>query len=586
MKSLLKLKKYFVRYKTTIYLGFLFIFLSNITSVFVPLFIRDGIDELRREVSQPALIKYALLIVGVTFISGVFRFLIRQTIIVTSRKIEFDLRNDFWEHLQKLSLRYYQNTKTGDIMAHATNDINAVRNFVGPAVMYSFDTFTLFVFTLALMFSINIKLSLLSLLPFPILSVFVYYFGKKIHLLFTKIQEHFSILTAKAQENLNGIRIIKAYVREDSEINHFRKLSYEYFKKNLNKIKVDSLFHPVLFLTIGSSIIIIMWFGGMKVIENELTLGELTAFILYMGYLIWPAIAFGWITNLTQQAAASQKRLNAIFAIEPEIKDTDETNYDITNLNGEIELRNVSFRYRENLPFVLKNINLKIPVGKTYAIIGHTGCGKTTLVNLILRFYDVSEGEILIDGQNIKTIPLKVLRENISFVPQETFLFSDTLKNNIAYGLNRSLSEEEINQKINEAIRIAHLTPDIESFPQGIDTIIGERGITLSGGQKQRTSIARAVAKSGKILILDDCLSAVDTNTEEIILNNLKKFMEGRTSLIISHRISTIKDADQIIVLENGVIAEQGTHEELVELEGIYARIYQKQLLEKELEEI
>lgn len=585
MKSLLKLKKYFIRYKKAFYLGFLFIFLSNITSVYVPLLIRDSIDELRQNISTPALFRYALLIVVVTFISGFFRYLIRQTIIAASRKIEFDLRNDLWEHLQKLSLRYYQNTKTGDIMARATNDINAVRNFLGPAVMYSVDTFTLFVFTLALMISIDLQLSLLSLLPFPLMSIFVYYFGKKIHLLFTKIQEHFSILTSKVQENLSGIRIIKAYVREEAEINHFRKLSNEYFKKNLDKIKVDSLFHPVLFLVIGTSIILIMWFGGNKVIDGKLTLGELTAFVLYMGYLIWPAIAFGWITNLIQQAAASQKRLNSIFAIEPEIKDTELTNYSIKNLKGEIEFKNVSFRYRENLPFVLKNINLKIPAGSTYAIIGHTGCGKTTLVNLLLRFYDTTEGEILIDGNNIKTIPLKILRSETTYVPQETFLFSDTLKNNIAYGLT-NLSDEEVNRRVNEAVKIAHLTPDIENFPYGMETIIGERGITLSGGQKQRTSIARAVAKGGKILILDDCLSAVDTNTEEIILNNLKEFMKNKTSIIISHRISTVKDADKIVVIDNGVIAEFGNHEELLELNGIYARIYQKQLLEKELEEI
>ncbi len=586
MRSLLKLRKYFRKYRKKIFLGFLFIFISNISSVYVPLFIRDGIDELRQQISSPALVKYALLIVGVTLFSGIFRFLIRQTIIVASREIEYDLRNDLWSNLQILSLRFYQNTKTGDIMAHATNDINAVRSFLGPAVMYSFDTLTLFIFTLALMFSIDVELTFLSLLPFPVLSVFVYVFGKKIHILFTKIQEHFSVLTAKAQENFSGIRIIKAYVREKSEIEHFRKLSYEYFRKNLNKIKVESLFRPILFIVIGSSIVIIMWFGGKKVINGELTLGEITAFILYMGYLIWPAIAFGWITNITQQAAASQKRLNTLFAIEPEIKDSELTDYSIDKLKGEIEFKNVYFRYRDNLPYVLENINLRIPVGSTFAIIGHTGSGKSTLVNLLLRFYEITEGEILIDGHNIKTIPLKILRNEISYVPQETFLFSDTLKNNIAYGLNSFPTEEYVNQRVNEAIRIAHLTPDIESFPNGVETIIGERGITLSGGQKQRTSIARAVAKGGKILILDDCLSAVDTNTEEIILKNLKEFMKGRSSLIISHRISTIKDADQIIVLENGKIAEIGTHDELVALNGIYTRIYQKQLLEKELEEI
>lgn len=581
MKELFSLKKYFKKYKSKLYWGFLFIFLSNISSVFVPLFIRDGVDDLRQNISSPALIKYSLLIVGVTFFSGFFRFLIRQTIIVASREIEFDLRNDFWKHLQSLSYKFFQNTKTGDIMALATNDINAVRNILGPAVMYSVDTLTLFVFTLALMFSLNVELSLLSLIPFPILSILVYTLGKKIHIKFSRIQEHFSILTARAQENLSGIRIIKAFVREKSEIERFRKLSYEYLRKNIELVKIESLFRPILFLVIGSSIVIIMWYGGTKVISGEMTLGEITAFILYMGYLIWPAIAFGWITNITQQAAASQKRINAIFAIEPEIKDSKDTDYSIQKLIGDIEFRNVSFRYSDKLPFVLKDINIKIPAGTNLAIIGHTGCGKTTLINLILRLYDTTQGEILIDGKNIKTIPLKVLRREIFYVPQETFLFSDTIKNNIAYGLDKI--EDTI---IQQAIDIAGLRTDIESFPSGLETVIGERGITLSGGQKQRTAIARAVAKNSNILILDDCLSAVDTKTEEIILSRLREFMKGKTSIIISHRISTIKDADKIIVLEKGEIVESGTHEELIELNGVYTRIYQKQLLEKELEEI
>jgi len=581
LRSLFTLKKYFIRHKKKLLWGFVFILLSNISSVYVPILIRDSIDELQKNISSDALLTYALLIVGVTFFSGVFRFLIRETIIVSSRLIEFDMRNDFWDHLQKLPMKFFQNTKTGDIMAHATNDINAVRNFFGPAVMYSVDTATTFVLTIAIMISINPVLTLLSLIPFPVLSLLVYKLGKKIHKRFTAIQEHFSVLTAKAQENLSGIRIVKAYVREAFEIDSFRNLSLEYFKKNMKLVKIQAFFFPLMFMIIGTSMIIIMWFGGVMVIEEELTLGEITAFILYLGYLIWPAIAFGWVTNIVQQASASQKRLNAILNIEPEISEISKADYDSFDIRGEIEFRDVTFRYRENLEPVLKNINLKIHAGSTLAIVGYTGSGKSTIVNLIPRLHIVTEGQILIDGIDINDIPLGVLRESIGYVPQETFLFSETVKNNIAYGL------DEIDEpKIVLAAEVTHLIQEIEEFPKGFETIVGERGITLSGGQKQRTTIARAVVKEPKILILDDCLSAVDTNTEEMILRKLRKVMEQRTSIIISHRISTVKDADNIIVLNDKRIAEEGTHDELVVLGGIYSELYTKQLLEQELEEI
>lgn len=581
MRSLFTLKKYFIRHKKKLLWGFVFILLSNISSVYVPIIIRDSIDDLQKNISSDALVNYALLIVGVTFFSGFFRFLIRETIIVSSRLIEFDMRNDFWEHLQKLPMKFFQNTKTGDIMAHVTNDINAVRNFFGPAVMYSVDTATTFILTIAIMISIDPVLTLLSLIPFPILSILVYKLGKKIHKRFTSIQEHFSLLTAKAQENLSGIRIIKAYVREAFEVDSFRKLSLEYFRKNMKLVKIQAFFFPLMFMIIGTSMIIIMWFGGVMVIEEKLTLGELTAFILYLGYLIWPAIAFGWVTNIVQQAAASQKRLNTILHVEPEIADTSETGSSVTEISGAIEFRNVTFRYRENLEPVLEKINLKIPAGSTLAIVGYTGSGKSTFVNLIPRLHTVTEGQLLIDGKKIDTIPLGVLRENIGYVPQETFLFSETIGNNIGYGL------EEIDEmKIVTAAEISHLVQEIEEFPKGFETIVGERGITLSGGQKQRTTIARAVVKNPKILILDDCLSAVDTNTEEVILKKLRKIMDQRTSIIISHRISTVKDADNIVVLNNKKIVEEGKHDELVARGGIYAELYTKQLLEKELEEI
>ncbi len=581
MKSLFYLNKYFKKYKFRLLLGVLFILLSNAAQVYIPILLKESIDLLRTNMSYQLLLKYSGMIVGTAIIGGFFRFLIRVTIIIVSRKIEFDLRSDFWKHIQTLPTRFFQNNSTGNIMAHATNDISAVRMYIGPAVMYSVDTITKIIIVITIMLTLAPTLTIYTLLPLPLLSFFVYKLSKKIHSKFTKIQEKFSELTTKAQESFSGIRVVKSYVIEKSEVNHFTKLSGEYLDRNMEKIKIQALFMPMLFLITGISVIIVIWVGGSMVIENTLTLGEIIAFIAYLGLLIWPVIAFGWVLNIIQQASASMKRLLKIFNEKNDRVENTNANSNIKTINGDIEFKNVSFRYGPKLEEVLKNISFKIPQGNFLAIIGHTGSGKTSLVNLIPRLFDVTSGEILIDGINIKNIPINVLRKNIGMVSQETFLFSDSLKNNLGYGL------KEINEEIVERVaEISQLQKDVDNFSEGLETILGERGITLSGGQKQRASLARALAINPKILILDDSFSAVDTNTEEEILLKLKEFMKGRTSIIISHRISTVKHADSIIVLENGVIAERGTHNELVEKKGIYADLHNKQLLEEELEEI
>jgi ATP-binding cassette subfamily B multidrug efflux pump len=581
MSSLYTLKKYFLRYKKQLFLGFLFIVLSDLSAVYIPLLLKDGINAIQKHVEFTSLFRYAWMIVVASVISGVFRYLIRQTIIVVSRKIEYDLRQDFWEHIQKLPMRYFQNNSTGNIMAHATNDINAVRMFIGPAVMYSTDTAVTLIIVLSIMFSLSTSLTLYSLIPLPFLSFLVYKLGKKIHIRFNAIQAKFADLTTKAQENFSGIRVVKSYVREKNEINEFKNECSDYLKKNMDMVRIESLFQPVLFLITGISIILVIWLGGMKIIQGTLGLGDISAFIIYLGMLIWPVIAFGWVTNIVQQAAASMKRLQSILSEKYEIEDTAITNFNIKKIYGKIEFRNVSFSYSPYLNEVLKNISFEIPAGSTIAIVGQTGVGKTSLINLIPRLYDVTEGEVLIDGKNVKEIPLDILRTQIGLVPQETFLFSDTLASNISYGLNDTKME-----LVENVSRISQLKKDVDSFPLKYETILGERGITLSGGQKQRSSLARALAVDPAILILDDSFSAVDTNTEEEILKQLRGFMKDRTSIIISHRISTVKDADMIFVLDNGAIAEQGTHVELVELNGIYADIHYKQLLEKELEEL
>ncbi|RKY93970.1 MAG: ABC transporter ATP-binding protein, partial [Ignavibacteriae bacterium] len=524
---------------------------------------------------------YGLMIVSAALFAGIFRFLIRETIIVVSREIEYDLRRDFWEHIQRLPLRYFQNTSTGNIMAHATNDIHAVRMFLGPSVMYSIDTTVRLALVLSIMFSLNVSLTLYVLLPLPLLSILVYKVGKIIHDKFTIIQEKFSDLTTMVQENFSGIRVIKSYVREQNEMDRYAENSQDYLKKKMNLVKTQALIMPLLILITGISIIIVIWIGGVKIINNELTLGEVTAFIVYLGILIWPVIAFGWVLNIIQQAEASMKRLNKIFSEPYEIDDSNLTDHSIKELQGEVEFRNVSFRFADNLPNILDRINLTIPRGSTLAIMGYTGSGKTSLINLVPRLYDCTDGKILIDGKNIKSIPLNVIRTNIGLVQQESFLFSDKVINNLGYGLR------EVNEDwIYKVSKIAQFDDDVKEFPDQYETIVGERGITFSGGQKQRASLARALAINPKILILDDSFSAVDTHTEEEILSNLKEFMKGRTSIIISHRISTVKDADKIIVIDKGKIAEEGMHEDLVALGGIYADLHYKQLLERELEEL
>ncbi len=582
MKSLLRLIPYFQHYRRALSYGFLSIVASNVFAVFAPLFVGHAIDSIQTSTTAVTLLQYALLIIGTVAISGIFTFLTRQTIIVVSRRIEYDLRNDFFGHIQRLHLAYFQNTSTGDLMAHATNDINAVRNVLGPGIMYSADTLVGFVIIISIMLIINTKLTLLSLIPFPFVSYSVYRLGKVVHHQFEKVQSHYADLTSRVQENLSGIRVIKAYVREAFEIATFRSLSWEYFRRNMSLAKVQALLWPLMFMLTGLSLIIVIWVGGLEVIEGTMTLGSVTQFVIYLGMLIWPMIAFGWVINIFQRGAASMGRIAKILDTEAAIRDTVATDTTIKEIQGKIELRNVTVYHENASQPALQNINLTIGKAMTIAIVGYTGCGKTTLVNLIPRIYDATEGQVLIDDVDIRRIPLEILRSHIGYVPQETFLFSDTIAENIAFGFG----DHEGMKQIIQAARISNIAKDVEDFPRKYDTMIGERGITLSGGQKQRTSIARAVVRQPRILILDDALSAVDTYTEEEILKQLRAVMADRTSIIISHRILTVRDADLIVVLDNGQIVEQGSHDELVALGGIYADLYNKQLLEEELEQL
>lgn len=577
MKRLLRLNPYLWRYRRELLAGLGCILLTNFFMMSAPKFVGRAIDTMNGNFTSSNVLHYVLLALLCSALSGVFMFLVRQFIIVASRKIEYDLKNDFYAHLQRLSPQFFRHSNTGDLMSRATNDLNAVRNYLGPGIMYSLNTLFRLIFVLSAMLTVSPMLTLFALLPAPVLSYLVYRMGKAIHEQSQTLQAKYGELSTKVQENLAGIRVVKAYAREESDTAAFAALNREYYDQNLKLARLQALFYPSMSALLGLSVMLILWIGGQYVIHGQMTLGDIAQFLVYMTSLAWPLISIGWVTNILQRAAAAQLRLDEVMLTQPEIADV--ASDEPVSIEGEIEFRQVSFAYpTQPERLVLKNLSFKIPKGCRFAIVGATGSGKSTLVNLLPRLIEPTGGEILIDGRPIQTLPLRTLRRAIGFVPQDHFLFSDTIRHNIAFGAPHASLED-----IRKAAWVAAIDEEIERFPAGYDTLIGERGITLSGGQKQRLSIARALLSQPKILILDDSLCAVDTHTEDTILNRLQAATATMTVILISHRISTVQHADHIIVLDNGELVESGTHDELLAKDGLYASLYRKQLLEEEL---
>jgi len=569
------LKPYLLRYKKLLIAGVFAVAFTNAFMLAGPWILKNAINGLDGNITSSGLAGYAIAIIIVTVISAIFRFMMRQTMIVASRKVEYDFRNDFFAHLLTLDKQYYNKTPTGDIMARASNDMDSVRAMLGPGIMYFFSTAFALVMAISLMIMISPKLTFLALIPMPLITILVFFLGREINKRYAKIQKQYSDITARAQESFSGIRVVKAYVQENSEIDDFSKLCLEYIRKNMSMIKIWGFFFPSIVLFSGIAVISVLWFGGMAVIEEAISLGDFVAFSAYLLLLIWPMAALGWVVGLYQRGKASLGRINQILLERPIVKNGAKP---VTrDIAGKIEFRNLRFAYDEN--DVLKDINIVIEPGTNVALIGDTGSGKSTLISLLMRAYPIERGMIFIDDIDINDYALDCLRSQIVPVMQETFLFSDTIGQNIAYGK----PDIGINS-IKEYSLFAAIASEIEEFPKDYDTILGERGITLSGGQKQRTALARALSSHPKILVLDDAFSAVDTRTEEEILTNLRQILSGKTTIMISHRISTVKDADMILVLSDGVISEKGKHRELIAAGGKYFKLYQRQLLEDELE--
>jgi len=576
-----RLGAYLLRYRKAGVLGFVALTVSNGFESAAPLFLRKAVDLIRAGAARPELLKYAAGFVGVTFLGGVARYFVRQTIIRASRKVEYDLRSDFFGHLLRLARNFYHRTPTGDLMSRATSDVESVRQLVGPGIMQGSNTLIVGAFALSLMIYLDWRLTLYALSPLLVMSVLVNRLSMKVHDQYTIIQEHFAVLQARAQENFAGVRVVKAYTQEKPEIERFQKLNAEFVEKNMRMVKLQALFFPLLALLVGISVVVVLYFGGRHIVAGTLSLGSFVAFSIYLGILTWPTIALGWVVSLYQRGSVSTDRLNRIMDTPPEITTPPDAQCP-EPIRGRIEIRGLNFRYFDGAPEVLHEVDMTIDAGETVAIVGPTGSGKSTLVHLLARLYTVPNGSVFVDGFDVNRWPVADLRRTIGFVPQEPFLFSDTLAANIAFGFDAPQAVDA--EQIERAARWAHLHDDVKDFPRGYETTLGERGITLSGGQKQRTSLARALILDPPILVLDDAFSSVDTHTEEAVLSELRELIQRRTTILISHRVSTVKEADRIYVLDDGRITEVGSHAELLQTGGIYAEMYRRQLLEEELD--